>query len=44
MVSLFGGSIGVEGRGVAAEDIAVGVDAAEVRPVVEHGKDELCLD
>ena len=41
LVGGLGGGVGVEGCGVAGEDSAVRVDAAEVIPVVEEGEDEL---
>ena len=41
LVCFLGGDVGVEGRGVAVEDVAVGVYATEGVPVVEHREDEL---
>ena len=41
LVCFLGGGGSVEGRGVAVEDIAVGIYAAQGVPIVEHREDEL---
>ena len=41
LIGFLSRGVRVEGRSITAEDIAVGVDTAEVVPIVEHCQDEL---